>query len=161
MTQKELATQIGVSEQLISYIKKNLGITTKNLNEEQIKSITAMASNSAKMIEENRDFENLDFSMTPSVRRIDKNEGSSLIDMLQDCKEQYVKNEENIQRLQHEISMSDKLFRGNGNGTLQALPQLTMLEKFQKINISLRKQIYEFEAQLGRIAVNAEDDPFN
>ena len=96
------------------------------------------------------------------MRRIDKQDESSVLDMLQDCKEQYVRNQELIQRLSYEIDQQDLLMHGNGNGTLSAVPQLGMMEKFQKINISLRNQIVSLEMELGRVAEpKKDDDPFN
>ena len=161
-SQRKLADEIGVSQSLIRDAKKKLGITNSTLSKQDENKIKKIVAPSKKLKDEvQQKMTKKSGKFKPNVRRIDKQDGSSINDMLQDCKEQYVNNEELIQRLQYEISNQDILMNGNGNGTLSPLPQLSTLEKFQKINISLRNQIVQLEEELGRIAEpKKEDDPF-
>lgn len=161
MTIRELANKAGVSSSCISKIKKNLKIKNKVLTKANEKAIlkeamkvSSFKTTSKKMVEK---------KMKPlkvNVRRIDQKDASSLLDLLQDCKERYVKNEILIQKLNNEIIQMEKLFSGNKNGTVQCVPQLTILDKYQNTNYRLRNQIVDLEEKLGKIAANAEDDPF-
>lgn len=162
-SQRKLAESAGVGKTTIVKAKKTLGITSETLSEAEAEAVleearkTADLQNAAKAKTQKQSGD-----FVASVRRIDKRDDSSVLDMLQDCKEQYVRNEELIQRLQYEISIQDILMHGNSNGTLSPLPQLGILEKFQKINISLRNQIVQLEGEVGRVAKPEEDDnPFD
>ena len=160
-SQRKLAKSMGVGKDTVCRAKKSLGIKSKTLNDKEaelvkevVKETAALKkSTAAKTSKTSENFK-------PNVRRIDVSDKSSVVDLLQDCKEQYVKNEGLIQRLQYEIDNQDILMHGNGNGTLSPLPQLGLLEKFQKVNISLRNQIMSLEEELGRYAEEHEDDPF-
>lgn len=161
ISQRKLAKSVGVAKTTIVHAKKSLGFDNPVLTDEQgeavvkevMKTVELKESAKSKMGKVSKDYQ-------PNVRRIDKQDQSSVSDMLQDCKEQYVHNEGLIQRFQYEISIQDILMHGNSNGTLSPLPQLTMLEKFQKINISLRNQILQLETELGRVAKQDKDNPF-
>lgn len=161
-SQRKLAKSLGIDEGTIRNAKKSLGISKSALSSEEEQAVLQEAAKTAilqasakqKMTKTSRGF-------VPNVRRIDKQDKSSVLEMLQDCKEQYVHNEELIQRFQYEIGEQDILMHGNSNGTLSPLPQLNMLERFQKINIALRNQIMQLEQEVGRVAKpHEEDDPF-
>lgn len=160
---RELAKTAGVSHVSVLNAKKRLGITSENLSEEEAAMVLEEVNKTKDLKEETSKKEKVKSgNFKPTVRRIDESEESSVLDMLQDCKEQYVRNEGLIQRLQYEIDHQEILMHGNGNGTLSALPQLGILEKYQKVNISLRNQILALETEAGRIAEpKQEDNPFN
>lgn len=162
ISQRKLAESVGVNQRSVLRAKQSLGITSETLSDEEAELIREALKDTAELqVEKTRKLSKKSNTFVPNVRRIDENDGSSALDMLQDCKERYVKNEDLIQRLQYEIDQQDILMHGNGNGTLSAIPQLTVMEKFQKINISLRNQILSLETEVGRIAEpRKEDDPF-
>lgn len=160
---RKLAETAGVTQTTTLRAKKSLGIENETLTDEDadriLEKVEATTGALKKEVLEKTSRTSEDF--VPNVRRIDKTDDSSALAMLQDCKERYVRNEGLIQRLQCEIDSQDILMHGNGNGTLSALPQLTIMEKFQKINISLRNQIMAIEEEVGRRAEpRKEDDPF-
>lgn len=93
------------------------------------------------------------------VREIDKEDGSSAQSMLLDCKEQYVRNERIILRLNYEVEAQESLMGGTKTGNFQADPRLAIMEKYQKVNIALRNQIIFLEKQLG-ISTETDEDPF-
>lgn len=162
-SQRKLAKSLGVSKTTIVNAKKSLGIMDETLNEEQERMVIEEASKTVKLKESVREktkVKSKDFK--PNVRRIDKSDSSSVEDMLKDCKEQYVMNQGLIERLMYEIDNQEILMHGNSNGTLSGLPQLGILEKFQKVNITLRNQIVSLENELGRFAEEKkEDSPFD
>lgn len=161
MTIRELAEKAGVSKTTIGRIKKQLNITNKALSKKDVAAIlkeakkTSMFMKQAKQLAE-KEIKPLKFK----VRRIDQNDASSLLDLLQDCKERYVENEFLIKRLSNEINQMDKLYTGNKNGTVQTIPQLAILDKYQNTNYRLRNQIADLEEKLGKITANVEDNPF-
>lgn len=161
-SQRKLAQSLGVAQASVSDAKKSLGIEGKTMTDEEEKLVIDKLQDIVKLhkdAKEKSSRKSDDF--VPNVRRIDQYENSSVADMLQDCKEQYVRNEGLIQRLTYEIDLQDILMHGNGNGTLSPLPQLPLLEKFQKVNIALRNQILALEQELGRLAEpRHEDNPF-
>lgn len=152
-----------VSLGTIENAKKSLGIETETISEEDVERIKQAVSETADLKRQTKLRTNYTSNeYDPDVRRIDQSDDSSVLDMLQDCKEQYVANEKLIKRLSYEIEQQTLLMHGNGNGTLSAVPQLGMLEKFQKINITLRNQIVSLEQELGRVAEpKKDDDPFH
>lgn len=163
-TVEKLAKELNVDKKTVKNHRKSLGIHGKNMTKEDVEKVTASVNvnkelkkrvekNVEKVTKANKNF-------APNVRRIDEKDVSSLVDMLQDAKERYVKNEELIQRLQFEIDNLDALMSGNTNGTVSSIPQLGTMEKYIKSNISLRNQILEFEKALGRTSYDEEDDPF-
>lgn len=163
ISQRKLAKSLGVGKTTIAKAKRTLGITNSTLDgedelaviNEAMKTVDLKESAKKKMAKSSSKF-------IPNVRRIDKHDQSSVEEMLQDCKEQYVRNEELIQRLQFEVSEQDNLMHGNANGTLSSLPQLGTIEKFQKINIALRNQILQLEQEIGRVAkAQDKDNPFD
>ena len=147
-SQRKLAKTVGVGKTTIAKAKKTLGIKNSKMSKaeeaavikEAKKTVDLKKSAKKKLAKTSADF-------VSTVRRIDNDDKSSVLALLQDCKERYVHNEELIQRFQYEISQQDSLMHGNGNGTLSCLPQLSALEKFQKINISLRNQIITLETE--------------
>lgn len=161
-SQRKLAESVGVDAKTIRNAKKTLGITSSSLDEEQQSAVLEEVQKTIRLKESvNQKMERTSEGFVPNVRRIDQKDDSSALQMLQDCKEQYVRNEGLIQRLQYEVGEQDILMHGNSNGTLSPLPQLGILEKFQKINIALRNQILQIEQVLGRHAeLRQEDDPF-
>ena len=163
VTQRKLAESEGVAKTTIVKAKETLGITDRTLSDEQAEAIAKEVKKTSDLQKEVKaKSERKSMGFRANVRRIDKQDDSSIRDMLQDCKEQYVKNEELIQRLQYEISLQDILMHGNSNGTLSPLPQLGILEKFQKVNISLRNQIVSLELELDRVPINNEsENPFD
>ena len=162
-SQRKLAEENDVSLITIERAKQSLGIESETISEEDAERIKEAVSETAELKRQTKlrtDYTSNDYD--PEVRRIDQSEDSSVLDMLQDCKEQYVSNEKLIKRLTYEIEQQTLLMHGNGNGTLSAVPQLGMLEKFQKINITLRNQIVSLEEELGRVAEpKKDDDPFH
>lgn len=164
MTQslRKLAETAGVSRQTTLRAKQSLGIENETLTDEDAERILEEVESTGEFKKDSKKRKSImSKSFKASVRRIDKNDDSSVLDMLQDCKEQYVQNQELIQRLQYEISKQDNLMIGNGNGTLSPSPQLGIMEKYQKINISLRNQIMALEEEIGRRAEpRKEDNPF-
>ena len=162
-SQRKLAKSIGVGKTTIVKAKKTLGITNATLTDEEEEAVINEAMKTVELKESAKDkMTKISKDYVPNVRRIDTQDHSSVMDMLQDCKEQYVHNEGLIQRFQYEISNQDILMHGNANGTLSPLPQLNMLERFQKINIALRNQILQLEQEIGRVAKNDEkDNPFD
>lgn len=162
-SQRKLAEEIGVSQYPIEKAKKSLGIETETISEADAERIKDVVSETAELQRQTKlrtDYTSNEYD--PDVRRIDQSDDSSVLDMLQDCKEQYVANEKLIKRLTYEIEQQTLLMHGNGNGTLSAVPQLGMMEKFQKINITLRNQIVSLEQELGRVAEpKKDDDPFH
>ena len=164
-SERELAKELDVSNISVHNVRKSLGLKGDTMTPEQEREVVENISvntairkrneETVKALEENsvsREFE---------VRRIDLSNDSSIVAMLQDCKERYVKNEIIIEKLQHEIDQQSVLVLSNANCTLSSFPQLTSIERFQKLNISLRNQIVQLESELGRI-VNVEEsnDPF-
>lgn len=161
MSMSELAKIAGVSRQNIADIKKSLDIKNKILTKEDEQRILEAAHKQAAFLKESKEILERDIPQEEvKVRRIDQKDGSSLVDLLQDCKERYVQNEIIINRLNNELNQMEKLFRGNNNGTFQCMPQLTVLDKYQNMNYKLRTQIADFEEKLGKITENVEDDPF-
>lgn len=160
-TQENLAKTLGVTPGTISKAKKKLGILTETMTEDQqsavmryLQGTKLIMGNGLEDIQQSNDFK-------ADVRRIDTSEGSSLIAMLQDAKEQYVKNEEMIQRLLFEMENQTSLIHMNGNRTISAVPHFKPLESLQKVNISLRNQILSLENELGKVpSVEKDADPF-
>lgn len=161
-SQRKLAKSVGVDEITIRRAKKSLGISNTTMSDDEELAVLQEAAKTAVLQESKKQkMSKTSKGFVPNVRRIDMHDKSSVLEMLQDCKEQYVHNEELIQRFQYEISEQDILMHGNSNGTLSPLPQLKMLESFQKINIALRNQILQLEQEVGRVAKpHEEDDPF-
>jgi len=162
VSQRKLAKSMGINEKTIRDVKKSLGIESKTMSEEEMLRVIERITQTVDLkADARKKLEKRSATFEPDVRRIDKQDQSSVMDMLQDCKEQYVHNEGLIKRFQYEISLQDITMHGNSNGTLSPLPQISMMEKFQKINISLRNQIVQLEQELG---INAkpqdEDNPF-
>lgn len=162
---RELAKELDVNKDTITKARKELGINGSPVTEEQEREVIENISTNTAIRKRNEEtiktLEENSVSREIEVRRIDLSEDSSIKAMLQDCKERYVKNEIIIEKLQHEIDQQSVLVLSNANCTLSSFPQLTSIEKFQKLNISLRNQIVQLESELGRI-VNVEEnnDPF-
>lgn len=157
-TIRQIARSARVSIGTVQNIKNELGIeeiTDENakLIEEKAKQTTAYTDEAKKFVNAKADFE-------PNVRRIDQQESSSIVDLLQDCKEHYVRNERLIQQMQHEMDELGVSARANPNGTISLLPQVKSIEAFQKVNITLRNQIIDLEEKLGKTLGN-ETNPFD
>lgn len=165
ISQQRLCQALGTSAKSLGSYMEKLGISDfSKITEQQMDDLVGLV-NETKMekAEVKAKQEKAKSSgFKPKVRRIDKKSSSSVRDMLQDCKERYVANERIIQRLQFEIDQQDSLMHGLRNGTISCLPQLSTIEKFQKVNITLRSQIVTLEAELGVNAKDeSEDDPFS
>lgn len=152
---RSLAKELGVDHKTIGNARKraktdDMGtiLETVAINQR----VKARNANTADMLAKST-FKN-------SVRRIDKSNTSSIRDVLQDCKERYVKNEEIIQRLQFEVDQQDAYTIDNGNGSMSTIPALNGIERFVKLNISLRNQIIALEQAL-EISEADEEDPFS
>lgn len=161
ITVEKLAESLGVTPGTISKAKKKLGIESKTLSESQADAISNFLQGTslkrANAIEEMHGSE--DF--VPNVREIDKQDDSSMLDFLQDCKEQYVENQRMIKRLQFEIESQSSMIVMNGNRTVSVSPHFKPIEALQKINIQLRNQIISIEEALGRDPkTDKDDDPF-
>ena len=152
----EMAKRLGVSKSTASRRRKIASKTGAD-PEAEIRELKDVNTVNVKRLDELRKGNK---SFKPNVRRIDRSDVSSLHDMLQDAKERYVANEELIQKLQYEIDQVDVLMTANTNGTVSVVPQLASMERFQKLNISLRNQILALETEIGRIAQEKDDDPF-
>lgn len=161
VSHEKLAETLGVTPSCITKVKQRLGISSETLSKSDIKTITNYVEEN--IISHDKKFSEMVESVeefVPNVRRINETDSSSLKAMLLDCKDQYVKNEELIQRLQHELDSQESLMHLNGNRTLSVAPHLKPLESFQKVNIQLRNQIMQLETELGRSPQMEIDDPF-
>ena len=161
ITVKKLAESLGVTPGTISKAKKKLGIESETLTETQADAVSNFLQGTSLMranaIEEMQSSD----EFVPVVREIDKKDESSMLDFLQDCKEQYVENQRMIQRLQHELDSQSSFIVMNGNRTVSVSPHFKPIESLQKVNIHLRNQIISIEDALGRDPkADKEDDPF-
>lgn len=161
-TYRSIAASTGVDKQTVFNITKRLGIDHENMSDEEYAAVMKEALLTADYLNDSAKVkEKISKDFKPNVRRIDQSEDSSVVAMLQDCKEQYVANQELIGRLQYELKQQDTLFKGHRNGTFAVLPQVGMIERMSKVNISLRNQIMALEAEIGRNAKpEDEDNPF-
>lgn len=150
-SQTEIAELTGVTQQTVSNLAKKGG------SEEDI---IRMAKESAKRTRESKERFNkkVNSKIKSSVRRIDLKSGSSIEDMLQDCKEQYVQTQSLIERLQYEIDENENLMGGTTSGNFQILPHVNTLERYIKVAIQLRNQIAALENLNG--TNEAESNPF-
>lgn len=162
-SQRKLAESLGVSLGQVAKVKKSLGITSKTLSDDDVKKISKECEKTIELKKgTKKKIESVGKNFVADVRHIEKQDVSSVDDMLLDCKEQYVANQLLIKRLEFEINCMDSCMNGVSNGTLSGLPQFKSLEKFQKINIALRNQIVQLEEALGKVVkAKEDDDPFN
>lgn len=160
----KLSEELGVNRRTIRNHAKKLGKDVGKLTEAETKEIKDKVNKSKEIVNTNLgkidELKEKSTKFKSQVRRIDKYDYSSILDILQDAKERYVANENIIQRLQFEIDNFDVLLVGQTNGATTAIPQLPAIEKFIKLNIALRNQILEIEEKLGRNA-ETNSDPFN
>lgn len=157
-TIRQIARSARVSIGTVQNIKNELGI--EEITDENAKLIIEKAKQTTAYTDEAKKFANAKEEFEPNVRRIDMQDSSSIVDLLQDCKEHYVKNEKLIQQMQHEIETLGVSARANPNGTISLLPQVKSIEAFQKVNITLRNQIIDLEEKLGKTLGN-ETNPFD
>lgn len=157
-TIRQIARSARVSIGTVQNIKNELGI--EEITDENAKLIIEKAKQTTVYTDEAKKFVNAKEEFEPNVRRIDMQDSSSIVDLLQDCKEHYVKNEKLIQQMQHEIETLGVSARANPNGTISLLPQVKSIEAFQKVNITLRNQIIDLEEKLGKTLGN-ETNPFD
>ena len=157
-TIRQIARSARVSIGTVQNIKNELGI--EEITDENAKLIIEKAKQTTVYTDEAKKFVNAKEEFEPNVRRIDQQDSSSIVDLLQDCKEHYVKNEKLIQQMQHEIETLGVSARANPNGTISLLPQVKSIEAFQKVNITLRNQIIDLEEKLGKTLGN-ETNPFD
>lgn len=151
-SQRQIAEMTGVDKHTV--LRKQKELPTEEAVIEKCKEIGEKKKAKRKTVE------SMDEEFVPNVRRINENSGSSIEMMLQDCKEQYVTNQEIIKRLEHELSFMGKMTSVSHTGSYQVAPQLGIIEKYLKVNISLRNQITALEEKLGIEADEKEDNPF-
>lgn len=159
---RSLAKEIGATRDQVRKTKKELQKDGKPITDENVEIIKEKIRRNNKIKDQNAALvDKLSKTKKKSkVRRIDKQSGSSLEALLADAKERYVANEKIIENLQLEIDNIDCSIVDNATGSIGAIPQLGTIEKFIKLNITLRKQIAELE-QAMEITGNAEEaDPF-
>ena len=157
-TIRQIARSARISIGTVQNIKNELGI--EEITDENAQLIIEKAKQTTAYTDEAKKFVNAKEEFEPNVRRIDMQDSSSIVDLLQDCKEHYVKNEKLIQQMQHEIETLGVSARANPNGTISLLPQVKSIEAFQKVNITLRNQIIDLEEKLGKTLGN-ETNPFD
>lgn len=157
-TIRQIARSARVSIGTVQNIKNELGID--EITDENAELILQKAKQTTVYTDEAKKFVNSKAAFEPNVRRIDQQDSSSIVDLLQDCKEHYVKNERLIQQMQHEIEEIGVSARANPNGTISLLPQVKSIEAFQKVNVTLRNQILDLEDRLGKTLGN-ETNPFD
>lgn len=158
---RSLAKELDTNRQTVIATKRALGITG-DMTEEDEQRVKDKLDDNVRIKRRNKklveDLTNIGSSKS-KVRRIDKKDGSTIRDLLQDAKERYVANETIIEKLQREIDSMEVLTLDNANGSMSTVPQLQAIQSFTKINITLRTQIASFEQAL---ELNEEDeaDPF-
>lgn len=155
---RSLAKELGVGHEAVGNARKRYGSDNDDIVAAAVLAKQKIQGRNADTAE--RLANNAKKSFMSKVRRIDKSNASSIRDVLQDCKERYVKNEEIIQRLQWEVDQQDAYTIDNGNGSMSTIPALNAVERFIKLNISLRNQIIAIEQTL-EISEADEEDPFN
>lgn len=161
ITVEKLAESLGVTPGTISKAKKKLGIESKSLSESQADAISNYLQGTSLKIGNSFEEKPNSEDFVPNVREIDKKDDSSMLDFLQDCKEQYVENQRMLKRLQYEIESQSSMIVMNGNRTVSISPHFKPIESLQKINIQLRNQIISIEDALGRDPkADKDDDPF-
>ena len=151
-SQSEIAGMTGVTQKTVSNLERKHGGSEEDIIE--------AAKQSAKRTKEAKErFKTVNSKIKSKVRRIDLKSGSSIEDMLQDTKEQYVQTQTLIERLQHEIDENEYLMGGTTSGNFQILPHVNTLERYIKVAIQLRNQIAALENLNG---TSEEDtDPFS
>lgn len=155
---RSLAKELGVGHEAVGNARKRYGSDNDDIVAAAVLAKQKIQGRNADTAE--RLANSAKKSFMRKVRRIDKSNTSSIRDVLQDCKERYVKNEEIIQRLQWEVDQQDAYTIDNGNGSMSTIPALNAVERFIKLNISLRNQIIAIEQTL-EISEADEEDPFN
>lgn len=158
---RSIAADLDVNRRSVSSVKKSLGITG-DMTDEQEQAVRDKLDDNVRIKKRNKqlvDDLTQKSGFKSKVRRIDKKDGSSIRDMLQDAKERYVANERVIEQLQAEIDAMDVLTLDNANGSMSTVPQLNAIQSFVKINITLRTQIATFEQAL-EITDEEDEDPF-
>lgn len=155
---RSLAKELGVGHEAVGNARKRYGSDNDDIVAAAVLAKQKIQGRNADTAE--RLAKSAKKSFMSKVRRIDKSNASSIRDVLQDCKERYVKNEEIIQRLQWEVDQQDAYTIDNGNGSMSTIPALNAVERFIKLNISLRNQIIAIEQTL-EISEADEEDPFN
>lgn len=158
---RTLAAELDTNRQTVIATKRQMGITGE-MTEEQEQAVREKLDDNMRIKRRNKqlvDDLTQKGGFKSKVRRIDKKDGSSIRDMLQDAKERYVANEKVIEQLQAEIDAMDVLTLDNANGSMSTVPQLNAIQSFVKINITLRTQIATFE-QVLEIGDEDEEDPF-
>jgi len=155
---RSLAKELGVGHEAVGNARKRYGSDNDDIVAAAVLAKQKIQGRNADTAE--RLANSAKKSFMRKVRRIDKSNASSIRDVLQDCKERYVKNEEIIQRLQWEVDQQDAYTIDNGNGSMSTIPALNAVERFIKLNISLRNQIIAIEQTL-EISEADEEDPFN
>lgn len=154
---RSLAKELGVGHEAVGNARKRYGSDNDDIVAAAVLAKQKIQGRNADTAE--RLANSAKKSFMRKVRRIDKSNASSIRDVLQDCKERYVKNEEIIQRLQWEVDQQDAYTIDNGNGSMSTIPALNAVERFIKLNISLRNQIIAIEQTL-EISEADEEDPF-
>lgn len=159
---RSLAKEIGATRDQVRKTKKELQKDGKPITEENAEIIKDKIKRNNKIKDKNAKIVSKMSKVTvkSKVRRIDKQDGSSLRALWQDAKERYVANEKIIETLQAEIDCMDSSIVDNATGSIGSIPQLATIEKFIKLNITLRKQIVEIEQAMEITGDEEEADPF-
>lgn len=160
---RTLAKELGVTRDQVKHIKKEvqndgkpMSASTVKVAKEKIKRNNAIKEKNASTVEKLSSMK-----VRSKVRRIDKQDTSSLQALLSDAKERYVANQKIIEQLQAEVDNIDSTIVDNANGSLSSLPQFTTIERFVKLNINLRNQIVQLEEALEITSDEEEDNPFS
>ena len=135
---RTLAAELDTNRQTVIATKRQMGITGE-MTEEQEQAVRDKLDDNMRIKRRNKqlvDDLTQKGGFKSKVRRIDKKDGSSIRDMLQDAKERYVANEKVIEQLQAEIDAMDVLTLDNANGSMSTVPQLNAIQSFVKNNIT-------------------------
>lgn len=161
-TKTEAEKEAGVMTR--TNLKRRMGISGQEPTEEQEKEIESAMNRNMRIKTRNAEtikaLQGVKAKKKSKVRRIDKKDTSSLLDLLQDAKERYVHNEQIIEELQAEIDAQPAMAVDNANGSMSAIPQLNVMEHYIKLNIQLRSQIISIEDQLDVDKQAEEANPF-
>lgn len=167
ITITKLAKMAGITRPtLYKYLDKK-GYDKKNLNDDVISEIIDYFS---KRTESNRKV--VTSSKKSSLKKTNSNvvlpnlEKETIKERLANAKSDYNFNSGIIARLKNEIDQyvneNETTTFINSSGSTSVIPQISQLEKYIKLNISLNKSIQELEQALDiiKMSTSIEDNPF-
>lgn len=158
-SQRKIAESSGVDRKTVNKLAKKTGKTGLALEKEVLK-VAAEKKKAAKLVETSKDKLKL-VSENSSNKQITNIEGSTFFEKLYHAKNDYDFNLQLIDKLKSELGCMETLMQDNRNGTISTVPQLKEIRELQKLNITLRNQIEEFEEKLGYgSGVGQDSDPF-